>query len=201
VHCHPEEERQTSAIGQEIPTTWEEIMTTVFENSRGLSRRELLKRGTVGAALIIAGQTVICPQAAWGVEATALKPETIATMILLARDIYPHDQLADRFYAIAVKGQDTLAGQKPEHKKLIEDGIADLDKRSGAGGYRGLGWEDARVAILRDIEQTPFFQAVRGDLVVSLYNQKELWPVFGYEAESYSKGGYIHRGFNDIEWL
>lgn len=176
-------------------------MATVFENARGLSRRELLKRGTVGAALIIAGQAVICPQAAWGVEATALKPETMATLILLARDIYPHDQLADRFYAIAVKGQDTLAGQKPDHKKLIEDGIADLDKRSGPAGYRGLGWEDARVAILKDIEHSPFFQAVRGDLVVSLYNQKELWPIFGYEGESYSKGGYIHRGFNDIEWL
>ena len=59
-------------------------MATVFENARGLSRRELLKRGTVGAALIIAGQAVICPQAAWGVEATALKPETMATLILLA---------------------------------------------------------------------------------------------------------------------
>ncbi|TIP32839.1 MAG: gluconate 2-dehydrogenase subunit 3 family protein, partial [Mesorhizobium sp.] len=29
----------------------------------------------------------------------------------------------------------------------------------------------------------------------------ELWPIFGYEGESYSKGGYITRGFNDIEWL
>ena len=58
-----------------------------------------------------------------------------------------------------------------------------------------------RVAILRDIETTPFFQAVRGDLVVSLYNQKEIWPIFGYEGESYSKGGYIERGFDDITWL
>lgn len=176
-------------------------MTTVYENSHGLSRRELLKRGTVGAALIISGQAVICPRNAWALETVALKPETVATLIRMARDIYPHDQLADRFYAIAVKGQDTLAGQNAAHKKLLEDGVADLDKRAGAGGYRGLGWEDARVAILRDIEKTPFFQAVRGDLVVSLYNQKELWPIFGYEGESYSKGGYIHRGFDDIEWL
>ncbi|TIM17407.1 MAG: gluconate 2-dehydrogenase subunit 3 family protein, partial [Mesorhizobium sp.] len=50
-------------------------------------------------------------------------------------------------------------------------------------------------------EATPFFQAIRGGLVVSLYNQKEVWPIFGYEGESYSKGGYIARGFDDIEWL
>lgn len=176
-------------------------MATLYEKTRGLSRRELLKRGTVGAALVIAGQAVICPEAAWGVEARALKPETMATLIKLARDIYPHDRLADRFYAIAVKGQDQHALKDAGHRTLIEEGIADLDRRAGAGGYARLGWENDRVAILRAIEKTPFFQAVRGDLVVSLYNQKELWPLFGYEGESYSKGGYINRGFNDIEWL
>lgn len=176
-------------------------MTTLYENTPGLSRRQFLKRGTVGAVLVISGTAVICPAAAWGMEATALKPETMATLIKLARDIYPHDQLADRFYAIAVKGQDERAATDEAHKKLVEDGIADLDKRAGEGGYRGLGWEDDRVAILRDIETTPFFQAIRGDLVVSLYNQKEIWPIFGYEGESYSKGGYINRGFDDIEWL
>lgn len=177
-------------------------MPTVYEKKPGgLSRRELLKRGTIGAALIVSGPAVLCPANAWAVETTTLKPETMATLIVLARDIYPHDNLADRFYAIAVKGQDALAGKDAKHKTLIEDGIADLDKRAGPGGYRGLGWEDKRVALLRDIETTPFFQAVRGDLVVSLYNQKELWPIFGYEGESYSKGGYIQRGFDDIEWL
>ncbi len=171
------------------------------ESKAGLSRRELLKRGTIGAALVISGKAVLCPANAWALETTTLKPDTMATLIQLARDIYPHDTLADRFYAIAVKGQDAHAAKDAAHKTLIEDGIADLDKRAGPGGYRAIGWEDQRVAHLRDIEKTPFFQAVRGDLVVSLYNQKEIWPIFGYEGESYSKGGYIERGFNDIEWL
>jgi hypothetical protein len=176
-------------------------MTTIYEQRPGLSRRELLKRGSIGAALIISGNAVISPDRAWGLETAALKPDTMATLIKLARDIYPHDAIPDRFYAIAVKGQDTTAASDAKHKELIEAGIADLDKRAGAGGYRGLGWEDERVKLLRDIENTPFFQAVRGDLVVSFYNQKELWPHFGYECESYSKGGYIDRGFDDIEWL
>jgi hypothetical protein len=28
-----------------------------------------------------------------------------------------------------------------------------------------------------------------------------VWPIFGYEGESYSKGGYIKRGFDDIDWI
>ena len=125
----------------------------------------------------------------------------MATLIQMARDIYPHDQVADKFYAIAVKTHDEQSGKDSAHKDLIESGIADLDNRSGDGGYRGLGWEEERVEVLKQIEDTPFFQAIRGGLVVGLYNQKELWPVFGYEGESYSKGGYINRGFDDIEWL
>ncbi|MDM7849909.1 twin-arginine translocation signal domain-containing protein [Pseudochrobactrum kiredjianiae] len=178
-------------------------MTGLTKNLRGLSRRDLLKRGTAGAALIVMGNTVFGANYAWALESSALKPETMATLIKLARDIYPHDKLADRFYAIAIKGHETKAAKDKVHQALIEDGVADLDKRAATTGtsYRDMGWEEDRIAILRDIEDTPFFQAVRSDLVVSLYNQKELWPLFGYEGESYSKGGYIERGFDDIEWL
>ncbi|MBT1154790.1 twin-arginine translocation signal domain-containing protein [Aminobacter anthyllidis] len=177
-------------------------MVTIYQGRPGLTRRELLKRGSAaGALLIISGSAVLSTSEAWGLESTALKPETIATLIQLARDIYPHDQVPDKYYAIAIKSHDEQAGKDAAHKELIEKGIADLDQKSGAGGYTGLGWEDERVAILRQIEDTPFFQAIRGSLVVGLYNQKEVWPIFGYEGESYSKGGYIARGFDDIEWL
>ena len=72
---------------------------------------------------------------------------------------------------------------------------------AGYDNYLSIGWEADRVAILRSMEDSPFFQKIRGGLVTGLYNQKELWPIFGYEGESYSKGGYINRGFDDISWL
>ena len=56
---------------------------------------------------------------------------------------------------------------------------------------RACWWENERVKLLSKIEENPFFQTVRGGLVVGLYNQKEIWPIFGYEGESYSKGGYM----------
>ena len=74
-------------------------------------------------------------------------------------------------------------------------------QRSPQGSYAQVPWETDRVALLQRIEQTEFFQKVRGDLVVSLYNQKEVWPKFGYEGSSAEHGGYIKRGFADIDWL
>lgn len=180
-------------------------MTTVYQGrSAGLSRRDLLKRtGATGAlvALSVSGSTVISLDRAWGMETAALKPETMATLIQMARDVYPHDQLSDKHYALAMKDHEVQAGKDEAHKVLIEEGVADLDKRAGTGGYRGLGWEEQRVAVLRGIEDTAFFQTVRSGMVVGLYNQHDIWPVFGYEGESYSKGGYLHRGFDDIDWL
>jgi hypothetical protein len=87
---------------------------------------------------------------------------------------------------------------------MIEKGVATLDdlaRGKHGTGYADVGWEAERVALLRQIETSPFFQTVRGGLVVSLYNQKEVWPAFGYEGESASKGGYVRRGFDDIAWL
>ena len=83
----------------------------------------------------------------------------------MARDIYPHDRIADQYYAVAVKGHDDKAAEDADHKALIEDGVADLDARARAAGapsYLGVGWEIDRVALLREIDSGSFFQAIRG---------------------------------------
>lgn len=169
----------------------------------GLDRRKFLA-GISTAALVICGAAVVHPGEAWGLEVQNLKPETMRTLITMARDIYPHDRLPDRTYAIAMKGYDAKAGADAAQKAMIEQGVAALDELARgrhATAYADVDWEAERAALLRQIEGSAFFQTVRGGLVASLYNQKEVWPAFGYEGESASKGGYIRRGFDDIAWL
>lgn len=169
-----------------------------------LSRRRFMASAAAGVALVVAGGAVYCPPEAWALEATALKPETIQTLIKMSRDVYPHDRLSDRYYAVAVKEFDAKAGKDPASKAMFENGVTTLDglaATTGAARYVDVGWEADRLAILRQLEATPFFAAVRSSLVVGLYNQKEVWPLFGYEGASADKGGYINRGFSDIEWL
>jgi hypothetical protein len=170
-----------------------------------LDRRGFLAGAGAGAiAIAVSGTALIHAGEAWGLEVKALKPDTMATLIAMARDIYPHDRLADRFYAVAVKSFDDKAAGDAKTKAMIENGVADLDaraKKAFGTPYRAVGWEAQRVTLLRQIESGPLFKAVRPALVVSLYNQKELWPLFGYEGESAAFGGYISRGFNDLTWL
>jgi hypothetical protein len=170
-----------------------------------INRRTFLLRSSemafTAAVTITSAGALFNSVEAWALDVKGLKPETMKTLILMARDIYPHDKIADRFYAIAVKGFDAKAEKDPAFKAMIETGVDGLNIASGANGYTGVGWEAERVALLRSISSTPMFETVRSTLVVSLYNQQEIWPIFGYEGESYSKGGYIHRGFDDIDWL
>lgn len=180
-------------------------MTSLDEPT--LDRRSFLAgsaRVTAATIILVSCGAILCPAEAWAYEAKALTPPTLRSLIRMARDIYPHDRLAERFYALAVKPQDQAAADDPAVKDLLETGIAGLDARAKAKHgcpYAEVGWEADRVRLLQEIEADPFFQKVRGGLVTGLYNQKELWPLFGYEGESASHGGYLHRGFNDLEWL
>jgi len=174
---------------------------------RGKVSRRVLLRGTAtalpAAALAAAGATINAT-AAWAQDAKALTPGTMATLAKVARDIYPHDHITDIYYIRAVTPWDAKAAGDPAVKAMLEEGVARLDSdaqdRHGVP-YMQLGWEDDRVALLRGMEQSKFFKAVRSDLVVSFYNQHDLWPKFGYEGSSAEHGGYIHRGFDDIDWL
>ena len=172
-----------------------------------LSRRDMQKTSgavTLGAAIVTTGGMIACPRGAWAMEAKALKPESMATLVQMARDIYPHDRIADEYYAKSVAAHDAKAADDEAFKTMMEEGVAGLNlaaKNLGASSYVTLGWEFDRVEILRGIESTDFFQTVRGGLVTGIYNDPELWPLFGYEGESASKGGYLTRGFDDIDWV
>jgi len=36
---------------------------------------------------------------------------------------------------------------------------------------------------------------------VALYTDRKVWSELGYEGPSFKFGGYLERGFNDIDWL
>lgn len=169
------------------------------------SRRVFLKGAATAVPVVaVATSVAVGIEDAWADDATALSPATMRTLLKVARDIYPHDVLGDSYYITAIKPWDGKAAKDPAVKSLISDGITRLDQNAQDRHkvpYVEVPWEADRVVLLKEIEQSAFFQKVRGDLIVSLYNQKEVWPRFGYEGPSAELGGYINRGFADIDWL
>ncbi|WJR79575.1 gluconate 2-dehydrogenase subunit 3 family protein [Bradyrhizobium sp. NP1] len=179
-------------------------MREVDRRSR-YDRRVFLKgAATAVPVAAVATSTGLSITDAWADDATTLTPATMKTLVKIARDIYPHDSLADSYYITAIKPWDEKAAKDPAVKALLTDGVSRLDQNARDRhkvAYAEVPWETDRVALLQAIEQGEFFQKLRSDLIASLYNQKEVWPKFGYEGSSAEHGGYINRGFADIDWL
>ncbi len=176
----------------------------IIDRTPKLSRRNLLRSGGMTAAVAVVAPSATFTGKAFAAAPVAVSADSFATLVKMARDIYPHDKLADDIYAKVIDGIDAAAKDDAAGKALLEDGVAALNKAAtatGAKSYSDIAKEDDRVAILKAMEASPFFQKVRGSLVTGIYNNEAVWPSFGYEGESASKGGYINRGFNDVNWL
>jgi len=50
-------------------------------------------------------------------------------------------------------------------------------------------------------ENGPFFNAMKTPVMWAIYNATELWALIDYPGPSFPFGGYINRGFDDIDWL
>jgi hypothetical protein len=176
----------------------------VIDRRTQVGRRVFLKGSATALPAAALAGTGLTATAAWAQETKVFTPHVMATLVRMSRDIFPHDHIADSFYVTAVLPWDDKAAADASFRDLMEQGVARLDsdsKDAMGSDYLGVAWENDRVKLLQGIEHTAFFKKARGDLVVSLYNQEAIWPKFGYEGSSAEHGGYIHRGFDDIDWL
>ena len=117
-----------------------------------------------------------------------------ATLARLLRVAYPHPTFPDGPYeraARAVRNADTA--------DLLPAGLAALDDAAG-GDFAALD-DDAATAAVERIAESPFFRLVHSTTIVALYDDHEVWELLGYEGPSFDKGGYLHRGFDDLDWL
>ena len=160
-----------------------------------MNRRQFLFTTTITMVGTVAAPAYILADqgGSWTMQLATLSPDTARTLLQMARDIYPHDILGDEHYVQAIKPYDEAA---KGDAALDDTSLQHTRKR-----YLEVNQESERTAVLARLRHGPLFQKVRGDMVVSLYNQKELWPKFGYEGSSWDQGGYLERGFNDIDWV
>jgi hypothetical protein len=113
----------------------------------------------------------------------------------MSRTLFPHDLLDDVVYMKVVHAIDAEMGANSSKKKLVFEGLALLGDDFLVSNPRN------REQQLRKIEGSDFFKYVHAQTINHIYGNPELWPVFGFEGSSLERGGYLDRGFDDIDWL
>jgi hypothetical protein len=163
-----------------------------------LNRRELLKTTTgMLTGLVLAGSplALLAHGRAWAVDLKAFTSWEGASLMAVARTIAPHDKLDDAAYALVIRAMDGDASKDANTRKMMQEGLVSVGSDFASRA------EGDRVAALKKMESSPFFQAMRLKTVQVLYASPIAYTYFGYEGEAFSKGGYLQRGFNDLRWL
>src|SRR5260370_932166 len=100
--------------------------------------REVDRRGKYSRRIFLQGAATTIPVVAvassagmriedgWADAAATLGPATLKTLVKVARDIHPHDFVADSYYITALKAWDTKAATVAAVKALLEDGVRRL---------------------------------------------------------------------------
>ncbi len=130
-------------------------------------------------------------------EVASLRSQLMATITAAARTMYPHDRLPDEVYARVADKLIEAAEADPATARTIEEGVAALNDDQAFAELSA----DLQLKVLEGVEDTAFFELVRSTAVVEVYTDARTWQLVGYEGPSFDKGGYIDRGFDDLDWL
>lgn len=121
------------------------------------------------------------------------------TLVEVIRHAFPHATFPIGPYQRAAEAVIDGAASDPRVLAQLVQGLDDLDRLRDVP-FAELD-ADTAGAVLRGVADTPFFTAIVDVAVVKLYDDHEVWDLLGYEGASFDKGGYLERGFNDLDWL
>lgn len=130
---------------------------------------------------------------------TELTDRAADVLVRILRVAFPHERFPDGPYERTAGIILDEARTSTWLRVVLTQGLLTIDGLAG-GDFLALE-EDEAVGVLRTIEGTDFFGFVRRTAVLNLYDDEEVWAVLGYEGPSFDKGGYVDRGFDDLDWL
>jgi len=118
--------------------------------------------------------------------AEALSTDVREALLRATRAIFPHDDLPDEAYRKVVDALEADAQNDEDVRRTIEAGAAEIEHQVNPPSRE---------------EGSDLFKLIHASAVVELYDNPLVWKAFGYEGPSTHLGGYVDRGFNDLDWL
>ncbi len=125
--------------------------------------------------------------------------EQAAALFAIAQSLIPLADIPPRVYHDIVSTLEKSAAGDTATKQLIENNLVTARLHFGQPIHQTTAEE--LTAYLQGIEQGTFFQQVYATTLAVFFAHPDVWQRIGYEGESFSKGGYLQRGFNDLDWL
>jgi hypothetical protein len=166
-----------------------------------ITRRRFVVAAIAGSGALSGGLTLafLDTATAWASASPEEKPASARALGRAARLLYPHAAIADDVYAAVVDDILAAAASDPALATTLDEAMAALDG-AREPDFLALDGED-RLAVMTALQEEPWFSAIRLQVLVRLYSRPQLWQLIRYPGSSVEHGGYVDRGFDDIDWL
>jgi hypothetical protein len=151
-----------------------------------------------GLASIPSSLSWIGSSAAWA-DANGENDKIPGAMAQLARLLFPHAELPVDVYAQVIDEVLSWTAADVATDGLLGAVEQALDAEAKQSWF-GLA-QDKQLAVLRALQDNPAIIGIREMVRFRLYQNRTLWQHIGYPGSSRELGGYINRGFDDIDWL
>jgi Glu-tRNA(Gln) amidotransferase subunit E-like FAD-binding protein len=177
-------------------------------NKISISRRRFLKYGSLSSLtskyFLSSTAGLLHALSVYATEPDSLNDNDIKLLFSILRQMYPHNVLSDIHYQKVVESILETSASDEAVNEIIKNGISKLDTTVDKTMVKNKWIEsspDEQLEALKKISKTEFFSKLKQTTINTLYNNHEVWEILGYEGNAFSKGGYLHRGFNDLNWL
>lgn len=162
------------------------------------ARRKFLRSAALLLALVTTSTRGLFAQTQ-AVHGAAADDHLQETLQLIARRLFPHDALPAGPYEEIATALINRASSDARIAENMQAGISELDSGSP------MPWlerdEVQQLAAIKRLEGGEFFRLMRSTTIEHLYRNKEVWKLLGYQGSSVEFGGYVDRGFDNIDWL
>lgn len=162
-----------------------------------VSRRRFLLAAITYSGLIFSGigSAVLRASSAWAKSAEG----SAAELTRMARLLFPHDGVADDVYAEVMDGILGDAASDASLHGMLNEAVGALNAAQDGDWFEA--GESEQITAMRAIEDRPFFGAILGNVRARFYTHPKVWEDIDYPGSSVQFGGYLDRGFDDIDWL
>jgi hypothetical protein len=162
-----------------------------------VSRRRFLVATIAYSGLISTGMgaALLRASSAWAQSANGNADE----LTRMARLLFPHDGIADAVYAEVINSVLSDSANDASMMNMLNQAVTALDAAQNGDWFEA--GENDQLAAMRAVENEAFFAAILGGVSARFYNHPKLWEHIHYPGSSVQFGGYVERGFDDIDWL
>jgi hypothetical protein len=166
-------------------------------NQGETSRRRFLVAAIAYSGLISSGMgaALLRASSAWAQAANTNADE----LTRMARLLFPHDGIADTVYAEVIDSILSDAANDASMTDMLKQAVAALNATQNSNWFE-IGADD-QIKAMKAVENEEFFTAIQGAVMARFYNHPKVWEHIGYPGSSVEYGGYVDRGFDDIDWL